>query len=240
MSHPLHLALIEDSRFHALLFERVVAETFPQIQIATFNGARNFAAADHPEAFDLFVIDMMLSDIDPVELLQELKEIFPARPLLAIIDTAEDGIAAQAGSAGADALIVRDEHFAASIPRALEIACRLEGNNNREGCLPEGDPDDDLDLVTAMAATLNHEINNPLMAIRGAVEILLDQPEVSSLDIADKLRIIDTQARRIQEITRSMSALITPTMRQTPVGPMLYMAANSSVPPIATSPNKRI
>jgi signal transduction histidine kinase len=88
------------------------------------------------------------------------------------------------------------------------------------------DPDRDTDkmpLAEMMAATLQHEINNPLMSILGNVELLLNHPVCKDAALADRLRIIENSAKRIQDTTQRLANLICPIIRQTPAGPMLQL-----------------
>jgi hypothetical protein len=79
----------------------------------------------------------------------------------------------------------------------------------------------DLRIVAETAATLNHEINNSLMAITANVEILLRENKRLPGDFAEKVRLIGTAANWIKNSVERLTCLDTLRYRETPAGRMI-------------------
>jgi len=85
----------------------------------------------------------------------------------------------------------------------------------------------DTGIVSFTAATLSHEINNPLMAITANAEMLLSGPKELDADTHDKVRVIASEARRIQDVTRQLTDLQCLQYRETPTGTMIVLPESS-------------
>ena len=69
-----------------------------------------------------------------------------------------------------------------------------------------------LAAVTETALALSHEVNNPLMIMRGNIELLKDELNASALpgDVKKKIETISSHCERIRLITEKLSALKKP------------------------------
>ncbi len=79
----------------------------------------------------------------------------------------------------------------------------------------------ELDTVISTAATLSHEINNPLMSIAANAEILLSRYNFLADDIVSKIRAIAGAASRIQKVVDELSNLESLRYRNTASGRMI-------------------
>jgi len=64
--------------------------------------------------------------------------------------------------------------------------------------------------VVQTAVTINHEINNPLMAILGNTQLLLLKSESLEPELLEKLRLIEQSCLRIQKVTQKLMAMAEP------------------------------
>lgn len=67
-----------------------------------------------------------------------------------------------------------------------------------------------LKAIIETAVTINHEVNNPLAAVLGYVQLLLSRPENLNPDTIDKLKKIETGALRIKEVTNRLLKIVEP------------------------------
>ncbi len=67
-----------------------------------------------------------------------------------------------------------------------------------------------LKAIIQTAVTINHEVNNPLAAVLGYVQLILSRPEELSQDTIDKLKKIETGALRIKEVTNRLLKIVEP------------------------------
>ncbi len=89
---------------------------------------------------------------------------------------------------------------------------------------PEKQRDNEkIKIVAETAATLSHEINNPLMVITACVESILKSHSTLSDDIIDKLRAIASSAGRIKDVTEKLIRAETLTYRDTACGRMINL-----------------
>ncbi len=67
-----------------------------------------------------------------------------------------------------------------------------------------------LKAIIETAVTINHEVNNPLAAVLGYVQLLLHKPEQLNPETVDKLKKIETGALRIKEVTNRLLKIVEP------------------------------
>lgn len=67
-----------------------------------------------------------------------------------------------------------------------------------------------LKAIVETAVTINHEVNNPLAAVLGYVQLLLHKPEELNPDAIAKLKKIETGALRIKEVTSRLLKIVEP------------------------------
>jgi len=224
MKKKMKIALIEDNHYHALLMERVILEKYPEYIISVFRTGKSFLKSTKDDKFDLITVDFNLPDIDGLELLALIQTEKPDVPVIIVTGAGTEQTAVEAMKMGAVDYVCKTGDFAATIPRVIGQAYqkhRLILKNRRlESKARETEK---LEMITTLVSTLNHEINNPLMAVLGNVELLINSPEINDDEVYEKLEMIEKSARRIEQITRQMANLMTASVKQTPVGPMLKL-----------------
>lgn len=224
MKKDMRIALVEDNRFHALLFEQAVHEKYPDFIITVYPTGKAFLGDCDIRTFDLVAVDYHLPDMDGLELLLVIRSRHPDLPIIMITGVGSEQTAVEAMKSGATDYVAKNGDYGTTIPRVIKQAYHkqqlIQKNRRLESKAREAEK---LEMITTMTSTLNHEVNNPLMAILGNVELLLDDGRITDHGFIDKLRMIETSAKRIQAITHRMANLINPVIRQTPVGPMLRL-----------------
>jgi DNA-binding response OmpR family regulator len=224
MKKAMEIVLVEDNRFHAMLFQQAVRERYPDFVITTHSTAKSFLQTLKTSGEDLIALDFNLPDMDGLQLLSLIRAEKPDIPVILITGAGSEQTAVEAMKSGATDYIAKNGDYGSTIPRVIKQACQKQQlilrNRRLETIARETEK---LEMITTTASTLNHEVNNPLMAILGNIELLLDDPAVSDETVMRKLKIIETAARRIKEITHQIEHLMTPTVRQTPAGPMLKL-----------------
>jgi len=245
MKKDMRIALVEDNRFHAVLFEQAVHERYPDAVIAVFSSGKAILRSQGEATFDLIVLDFNLPDIDGLQLLSILRARDPDIPIIMITGVGSEQTAVEAMKSGATDYITKSGDYGSAIPRVLKQAYRKQQLIIKNRRLEAKARDmEKLETITITASTLNHEINNPLMAILGNVELLIAEGGISDPETRRKLEMIETSARRIRNITHHLTNLINPVVRQTPAGPMLRLkrgpedVTDSIEAPVATSPDK--
>ncbi len=78
-----------------------------------------------------------------------------------------------------------------------------------------------LDIMNQTAATLSHEINNPLMAITANIEMILSSAKSLPQGIEEKIEQISIAARRIRSVTDDLINLEDLNFRETAAGRMI-------------------
>lgn len=61
-----------------------------------------------------------------------------------------------------------------------------------------------LNAILETAVTVNHEVNNPLQAIIGNVQLLIMKTDENDNDIKDKLKAIEDSAMKISDVTKRL------------------------------------
>lgn len=61
------------------------------------------------------------------------------------------------------------------------------------------------DAITQIAATINHEINTPLMVVLLNLELLLQEENGLNKKIVNKLKIIHKESQKIRNVTRKLA-----------------------------------
>jgi len=112
-----------------------------------------------------------------------------------------------------------EEEFIEAVGNQLGIALQKVGGfpvkvtGVSEKDLKEKVKSAELSSVMSTAVTLNHEINNTLMALLGNAQLLLMQKKLDP-EVVDKLKIIEQSAAKIQELTALLSEIEEPVFKE--------------------------
>ena len=104
-----------------------------------------------------------------------------------------------------DRTIVSEDDFLDALTATIALHAVAGG---AAGILPQDIIDQErLTAITETAVTVNHEINNPLTAILGNVQLLLLHREDLDDDLRNKLTVIEESASKIKDVTQRLLRL---------------------------------
>jgi K+-sensing histidine kinase KdpD len=103
--------------------------------------------------------------------------------------------------------IVSEDVFLDALCAAIAISVLASGQNQAPS--QEFLDKSRLEAIVETAVTVNHEVNNPLTAILGNVQLLLMKREEMDSDLRRKLEIIEQSAVKIKDVTQKLLRLTT-------------------------------
>lgn len=210
--------LVEDDEDHAFLIESAFDEHPQRWQLThakSIREARHCLAQSLPE---LVIVDLLLPDGLGTELLPNDRESMIV-PFVLMTSNGNEAVAVEAIKGGALDYIVKSAFSLAEMPRTAERTLRewqllveKELAKDREKQLfSQLAHADRNNTMGEMAATLAHEINQPLAAIANYASTCVELIAENRLDrvgLVDALTQIDQQARRAGEIINRLKRFI--------------------------------
>ncbi|SYZ73315.1 putative Histidine kinase a protein [Candidatus Zixiibacteriota bacterium] len=100
--------------------------------------------------------------------------------------------------------LVKEDFFLEALTAALSVAILASGIG------PSGDEvtarirRERLNAIVETATTVNHEINNPLTAVLGNIQLLLMRGDKLDDELRKKLKAVEESALRIKEVTQKL------------------------------------
>ncbi len=226
MISRLRVLLLEPNRYQALLIDREISAHFSSAVTATFASETEAVKELRRAQYDVIIVDSYVSESDPDELYFSIREASPE--IVAVIVGGEDAPSrvVEAAETWGDWFIVNDEGFHELLPEIIEqFASRWQ--QSPQLAAPGGilDARTRADVISLTVSTLSHEVNNPLMAILGTTELLLNRSEIGAED-EEKIRMIQESAQRIEATLSDLAQAGKTSIRRTAAGPMLRHEAD--------------
>lgn len=100
-----------------------------------------------------------------------------------------------------------DDMFVETLSAVLSLSLAADKSGLAAGISREVLDKARLGAVTDTAVTVNHEVNNPLTAILGNVQLLLSKNEGLSDEAVKKLRVVEECALKIRDVTQRLLKL---------------------------------
>lgn len=100
--------------------------------------------------------------------------------------------------------LVRDDYFLEALTAALSVSISAGGGGLASADDAAKMKKERLNAIIETAATVNHEINNPLTAVLGNVQLLLMRGSVLDDETIRKLKVVEESAMRIKEVTQKL------------------------------------
>jgi DNA-binding response OmpR family regulator len=203
LDRPRVLVVDDDPSLARLIQHLLTVQGFGPITHVT-TGREALQALD---GIDIVLLDHELPDASGLDILDAIRA-RPAPPAVVMITAhGNESLAATALRRGADDYLAKDPSLAELLPQVLE---RMRRNRELRKALGAAERDlvraERLGAVGEMTVTLNHGINNPLMAAFADVELLAD-PALTEEQRRQTLDSLRDALRRIRDIVRQIGDL---------------------------------
>jgi len=103
-----------------------------------------------------------------------------------------------------DISLIKDENFLEALTAAMTLSLLASGAVPEKAVSPDTIKKERLNAIIQTAATVNHEINNPLTAVLGNIQLLLMRQNEFDDELVRKLRVVEESALRIKEVTQKL------------------------------------
>lgn len=217
-AHIDQLLLIEDNDGDARLFQEMLnereANTTILTRVATMREAEAYLA-EH--AVDIVLLDLGLPDVQGLEALRRTRAAAPGIPTVVLTGMDDEGVARLALQQGAQDFLIKGEIEIRGLMRALRYAIEREAMEEtaRGQGLQLRQMQSELVFMSqqsamgTMAATLAHELNQPLTAISNYTAGLAKMLETYDLPPAFHagFKMVQETALRAGEIIRRMRSM---------------------------------
>lgn len=109
-----------------------------------------------------------------------------------------------------DRTIVSEDRFLEAFCALIAISYAAQGSGPGAAVAKELLDKERLSAIVETAVTVNHEVNNPLTAILGNVQLLLLKDENLSDELKAKLKTIEESAMKIKDVTQRLMRITSP------------------------------
>lgn len=203
MNKPLTILILDDDRnFRRILLMRLKS-IFPGSKFVEFDnlaGVREYFTKNGRQTINFALLDQHLPDGRSGELLEE--GLFNDIPVLAMSSDESPELPAGSVLQGARFFIPKTQTSQSFFPPLLLAI--LERSEFEKKVKETEKAQEILDSVKTLIRTLQHEINNPLGAVFGAM-YLLRSSQGSEEDRAKALSLIDQSSKRIKTVLEKLS-----------------------------------
>jgi len=144
------------------------------------------------------------------------------RQVIAMVSGRAESLVTDADKSGIPNCVIKDDSLHLEVPHLVgQVLYHQALKGEFSKLRTRNRQDEHAAMMKIAAGTLSHEINNPLMAILGTSELILDNGGRYDRDVVKKVRIIQRSARRIETTLRRLAAISEPAMRQTASGALI-------------------
>lgn len=106
--------------------------------------------------------------------------------------------------------IISEDDFLEALSALLALTYAAEGIGKENVLAKETLDKERLSAIVETAVAVNHEVNNPLTAILGNVQLLLLKRDDLDKDLAAKLKTIEASALKIKDVTQRLMRITSP------------------------------
>ena len=184
------------------------SDTFKFEVLVAFSGQQAIETASR-EQLDIVLLDVMMPGISGFEVCRRIKEIKGDVFLPIIMVTAREDLESkiEGFESGADDYLAKPfdhQELEARVKSMLRIKSLQDELRRSRQRLVEAER---LAAIGEVAASVNHEINNPLCAIMLNAQLIADEAESDPDGVRRRAAKIEENVERIQKITRRIQDL---------------------------------
>lgn len=194
------ILIVDDMKPNRDLLSAVLTENEGYVTVEAASGKKALEAIkkDMP---DIILLDVMMPEMNGFEVCKKLKEDekYRAIPILFITSMAETEEKVKGFEMGAADYITKPIN-------QLEVMARVKAHLRIKKAEDERLQAQELKTIKDMIVTYNHEMNQPLTAIQGYVELLMDDIEEDGENY-DTLKTIKEQTQRVTKILDKIKSL---------------------------------
>jgi len=106
--------------------------------------------------------------------------------------------------------IISEDDFLETLSALLALNYAAEGLGKELAPTKEAFDKERLSAIVETAVAVNHEVNNPLTAILGNVQLLLLNQDDLNEDLRSKLKTIEASALKIKDVTQRLMRITSP------------------------------
>lgn len=194
------ILIVDDMKPNRDLLSAVLTENEGYVTVEAASGKKALEAIkkDMP---DIILLDVMMPEMNGFEVCKKLKEDekYRAIPILFITSMAETEEKVKGFEMGAADYITKPIN-------QPEVIARVKAHLRIKKAEDERLQAQELKTIKDMIVTYNHEMNQPLTAIQGYVELLMDDIEKDGENY-DTLKTIKEQTQRVTKILDKIKSL---------------------------------
>lgn len=203
------MLVADDDEEMQLWFEAMLASAGHEAQIVA-DGTAALAAWEASKPA-LVLLDWQMPGLDGIEVCRRIRALEPGRETFVMVITARDGSddLVQMLDAGADEFVSKPLTPQVFVTRMSIAERRIELAAARRDAERELTQARFLAGIGETAIAIQHEVNNPLTALLGAVA-LIQHKLVAESEVPETLEIIAEQAERIGQVVKRLGGLREP------------------------------
>jgi signal transduction histidine kinase len=177
--------------------------------------------------YDLAIINAENSGKAVVELVQSIRSLTTELPIIVSLPQESDIFTHELSLFGRVYCLTQNNRDPKTVTTIIEEVLRkpVAGSANWIGN-ETASIETQAEMMRTAAGTLSHEINNPLMAIMGISELILNDRKNHNPDIAHKITMIRKSAERIESSLKRLSEISESSLKTTPAGDIIDINPN--------------
>lgn len=201
MPRHTRILLVQENRYQALLCRRELGASLSNAVVAVYSHPTDALQEFAHIQYDFAIVDTAMRSLPPDEFVSHLRLVDPTLPMVILVEAKEDD-SAWFKLDDRVTVVVKEANYHRLLPELIRKRPRLDfGSTTRADKTLDGFSHD----IDAIVANLENDINNPLMAILGATELILTGTTPVPPEVAHKIDIVRTSAQRIQDVLASFS-----------------------------------